>query len=302
MSETTRIIKFLFFFALTLLIFYLIFKKVDYLSLKEVFLNARWQYLVAVVPVVLLTVVLSAKKWQAMLKAMDYNLSFEDSFKIIMAAFPVSTVTPAKAGDLIRAYYLKDKIPAAQVAGSVVTERFIDISILAFYSFAGALFFKNWMILGISLSIILLVPLLFLVINRIRLPLGKWQERVNGFLRVSKIFIREPQKLLPILFYGAILWLSVVGMAKILFLALGASIPLFYVAAAFPMAIFISFLPLTIAGMGTRDSAIIYFFSSWASPSASLGVGLLYSLFAYWFVALLGLPFMKKYYNPDKKH
>ena len=62
----------------------------------------------------------------------------------------------------------------------------------------------------------------------------------------------------------------------------------------FPLAIFISLIPITIAGMGTRDSAIIYLFSSWASPSVCLGVGFLYTLFAYWFLALIGLPIIKK--------
>lgn len=292
--KITKFIKPLFFFAVTLLIFYLIFRKVDYLSLKEALLNVKWSYLTLVFLITLLAQVISAKKWQAMLKAMDYSISFKDSFRIIMATVPISTITPAKAGDLIRAHYLRDKIPVAQVMGGVVTERLIDVSILAFYSFAGALFLKNWVIGGISLSIIFLVPSLFLVINRIRLPLGRWQERIEGFLRISQIFIREPKKIFPILFYGASLWLLIILAAKILFLALGASIPLLYVAAAFPIAIFIGLLPITIAGMGTRDSAIIYFFSPFASTSTSLGVGLLYSLFAYWFVALLGLPFMKK--------
>lgn len=292
-NKITKIIKPLFFFAVTLLIFYFIFRKVDYFSLKEVLLNVKWRYLVLAFLIVLLTLVLVARKWQAILGAMDYRLGFKESFRIIMAAAPISTVTPAKAGDLIRAYYLKDKIPVVRVMGGVVAERFIDISILAFYSFLGAVFLKNWLIIAISLSILFLIPLFFLVINRIKFPPGRWQERIEGFLHISKIFIREPKKLFPILFYGAFIWSLSILLAKVLFLALGADIPIFYVAAAFPLTLFISLLPITMAGMGTRDWAIIYFFSSWASPSVCLGVGLLYSLLAYWLLALLGLPFMK---------
>ena len=85
--------------------------------------------------------------------------------------------------------------------------------------------------------------------------------------------------------------------AELLFLALGVNISLFYIAAAFPLAIFVGLIPITIAGMGTRDSAIIYLFSAWAGSSVCLGVGFLYSFFAYWFLALLGLPIMKKYYH-----
>lgn len=291
-NKLTKIIKILFFFTVTSLIFYLIFRKVDYFSLKEVFLNAKWYYLILAILVIFLAPVFSAKRWQTILKSMDYHISFRDSFKIIMAVFPASAVTPAKVGDLIRAHYLKDKVPITQTMGAVVTERFIDIFILASYSFAGAAFLENGLIMGISLFIIFLTPSSFLIVNKIKLPPGKWQQRIENFLHVSKVFISQPQKLLPVLFFSIIFWSTNIFEAKILFLSLGVNVPLFYIAAAFPLTIFIGLLPITLAGMGTRDSAIIYLFSSFGSASVSLGVGLLYSLFAYWLVALIGLPFM----------
>lgn len=292
-----KFIKFLFFLAVTLLIFYLLFQRIDYLSLKKVLLNANLLYLAIAFLIILLVPIFSAKKWQSMVKAMNYSLSFKDSFKIIMAALPVSAVTPAKSGDLIRAYYLKNKVPPAQTMGAVITERFIDALVLAFYSLIGALILKNGLILTISLSVILLIFLFFLVINKIKLPFLKWQQKLENFLYVSKIFIHRPQKLFPVLFYALILWSIPILEAKLLFLALGVNISLFYIAAAFPLAIFVGLIPITIAGMGTRDSAIIYLFSAWAGSSVCLGVGLLYSFFAYWFLALLGLPIMKKYYH-----
>jgi len=79
-----------------------------------------------------------------------------------------------------------------------------------------------------------------------------------------------------------------------LFLALGANIPIIYIFAAFPLSIFIGLIPITLAGMGTRDSAIIYFFAHLTSPSICLAMGLLYSLFGYFLLSLLGLPFMKR--------
>ena len=57
MSKIIKIIKPLFFFAITALIFYLIFRKVDYASLKEVFLRARWWYLAPVASVIFLSLV-----------------------------------------------------------------------------------------------------------------------------------------------------------------------------------------------------------------------------------------------------
>lgn len=290
-------IKFLIFLGVTLLIFYLIFRKVDYVSLKEILLNAQWQYLVLGVLIIFLVPFLSAKKWQTILKAMSCNLRFWDSFKIIMAAFPLSAITPAKTGDLIKAYYLRDKIPASQTVGAVAAERVVDVFVLAFYSLIGSIIIKNGLILAISSALILLILLLFGIINKVRFPFLRWGEKIENFLHVSRIFVNKPKTLLPVIFYSCVLWLLPILSAKVLFLALGVNIPLFYMAAAFPIAIFIGLIPITIAGMGTRDSAIIYLFSLWASPSICLGVGLLYSLFAYWFLALIGLSIMKKYYD-----
>ena len=289
-----NIIKFVILLITTLLVFYLIFQKIDYVSLKETLLNANLSYLAAASLAILLVPIFSAKKWQSVLGAMNYSISWKESFNVIMAAFPVSAITPSKSGDLIRAYYLRDKIPATQTIGAVITERFIDISILAFFSFIGALILKNELILVISLSIIFLIFLFCLVINRIKLLFPKWQQKIESFLQVLKVFIRQPQKILPVLLYALILWSIVILEVKLLFLALGANISLFYIAAVFPLAIFVGLIPITIAGMGTRDSAIIYFFSFLTKSSICLGVGFLYSFFSYWFLALLGLPLMKK--------
>jgi hypothetical protein len=287
-------IKFIFFIAFTILFFYLIFKNLNIASLKEILININWYYLAVATLIILLTSLISARKWQVILKAIDHNIKFTDSFNIIMATYPVSATTPAKAGDLIKAHYLKNSIPSSQIIGAVVTERLIDIVVLSLYSLVGAIILKNQLILIIALSIIFLIPLLLITINKIKIPFLNWQNRINNFSLVSKVFFKKPQKLLPVIFYSLMLWLFLIISVKVLFLSFGINIPFLYMITAFPMAVFIGLIPITIAGMGTRDSAIIYLFSFWAGPSICLGVGLLYSLIAYWLLALLGLPFMKK--------
>lgn len=291
---TKKLVKFLVFSAITLLILYLITRKIDYSSLGETLSSAKWYWLVAATLLMLLTPLISAKRWQLMLRAMGYSLGFGDCLKIILAAFPVSAITPAKAGDLIRAYYLKNRIPANQVVGGVVAERLSDIFVLALYSCAGAILFGNYSFLLIGLAVIFLIPVFFLIVNKINLPLGQWRKKVDDFLLVSRVFIQHPSKILPVLLWGITLWFIPVLAAKMLFLALGVSVPLVYTAAVFPLAIFVGLIPITIAGMGTRDSAIVYLFASFANSSVSLGAGLLYSLLAYWLLALLGLPVMRK--------
>ena len=78
------------------------------------------------------------------------------------------------------------------------------------------------------------------------------------------------------------------------FYALGINIPLLFTIANIPIAIFIGLVPVTLGGMGTRDAAIIFLFSEYATPSELLGIGILFSIFRYWLLSLIGIPFMKK--------
>jgi len=63
------------------------------------------------------------------------------------------------------------------------------------------------------------------------------------------------------------------------------------------MAIFFGLLPITIGGIGTRDSALIYLFSSYLNLSVIVAIGLFCSV-RYIVPALLGLPFFNAYMTP----
>lgn len=300
MKKNKNIIRSILILGLTVLIFYLIFQKIDYLSLKTILLEVNLFYLTLALGLILLIPILSSKKWQSVLSAMDYHISFKESFNIIMGALPISVITPARSGDLIRSYYLKNKIPISKTMGAVIAERAIDILILATFSLFGGLFFKNLLFIIVPFSVFFLAGLCFLIIRKTKFLFNsKWQIKIDQFLFVSKIFFRKPKKLMPVLFYAIILWLTIILEAKILFLALGVNIPFVYVIAAFPLSIFVGLVPITLAGMGTRDSAIIFFFAHLANPSICLAIGLFYSFFNYWLLAILGLPFMKKMFQKN---
>jgi len=303
MKKIKNITKSILILSITAFIFYLIFQKIDYISLKKTFLEINLFYIPLIIGLVLLIPIISSKKWQSVLFAMNYRISFKKSFCIVMGALPVSVITPARSGDLIRAYYLKNKIPIGKTMGAVFAERIIDILILATFSLFGGLFFKNLLFIFIPIFVFLSIVLFFLIIRKIKFLFNlEWQERIDQFLYVSKIFFKTPKKILPILFYSAILWSIIILETKMLFLALGANIPIVYIFAAFPLSVFIGLIPITLAGMGTRDSAIIYFFAHLTNSSTCLAMGLLYSFFGYFLLALLGLPFMKKCLNTIYLH
>jgi uncharacterized protein (TIRG00374 family) len=78
----------------------------------------------------------------------------------------------------------------------------------------------------------------------------------------------------------------------LLFYAVGISLPVLAGFTVIPVVVLVGLLPVTIGGMGTRDAAFVVLFASYADPASLVAIGLLYAIFRYWLLALVGIPFM----------
>ena len=92
---------------ITLAIFYIIFTKIDFYSVAEVLLRANVFYLFIAVVLSLMIILLGVKRWQIILDTMGYSIQFSKCFIVVMGALPLTSITPSKSGDVIKAYYLK---------------------------------------------------------------------------------------------------------------------------------------------------------------------------------------------------
>jgi uncharacterized membrane protein YbhN (UPF0104 family) len=207
----------------------------------------------------------------------------------------MGTITPSKSGDLMKAYYLKDRVPVGQVVGSVLAERILDVLVLLALALGGCLAFGRHALaaaagLGLAGGLASIV-----VVLRFRLPLpARVSAKLEPVLGALRLLARSPSLLLPVLVYTVLNWLASIVQVVLAYRALGAQVPIVFSAGALPLAIFVGLLPFTLSGMGTRDAAIIALFARFAPKEVSLGVGLLYSLFGYWIPAVVGLPFLHR--------
>jgi uncharacterized membrane protein YbhN (UPF0104 family) len=232
-----------------------------------------------------------------MLRLLGHRISGQTAFSLVMAAWPVASVTPSKSGDLIKAYYLKDAVPPSLTLGTVLAERAADVLVLLALSTAGAAWLGWGRVLWIS-GIFLaagLVAVAVLVTAGTRwLRSEKWRTRVEDLLRAFRVLIHHPGALGLVVAYTILKWLVSIVQAYLCFMALGRTVSLAQTAAALPLAIFVGLIPITISGVGTRDGALIVLFRQHAPAEVSLGVGLLYTLLAYWLPSLAGLPFLRR--------
>ena len=282
--------------ALTLFVFYLLFRQIDLsqvIALLRVIPISTW--LIAT----LLTLsfpVMSAVRWHLILGTMGFDVSVARCLLIIVGIWPLSSVSPSKTGDLLKAVSLRRKIEPMVVAGSVLTERALDLLVLAVFALMGGLFFRDLRIVTVAATVILgVIAAVMIARLDIKLPIGqKLQGKLKELLHSIRVLGTQPITLVAILVLTAANWLASIVQTKLLFDAVGASVPFGFTAAALPVAIFVGLLPITFGGMGTRDSAMVVLFAGFATASQALAVGLLYSFFGYWLLAISGIPLVKK--------
>lgn len=294
-NRNSSILKTVLVLSITLIIFYLIFTKIDFYSVVEVLSHANLFYLFIALLLLFAIILIIAKRWQTILETMGYNFQYKECFNLIMGALPLTSITPSKSGDVVKAYYLKDQIPMSKTVGSVLTERVFDVFTLILFSFVGMMFCQRYKLAFIALiffSLIVAMPLILRI--DLRLPIKEsWNEKLRNIAFSMKALINNKKALLIILLFSFSIWFLGVVQTLVFFYALGIDVPLLFTMANIPIAIFIGLIPVTLGGMGTRDAAIIFLFSGYATPSQLLGVGILFSLFRYWLLSIMGIPFMR---------
>ncbi|MCB9465246.1 MAG: flippase-like domain-containing protein [Candidatus Eisenbacteria bacterium] len=280
----------------TLVVFVLLGTKLDYAKVGSV-LGAADPFLLFVGLLITATFpVFSALRWQRVMNGLGHQLAFGEAFELIMAAWPMGTLTPSKAGDVVKAYYLRNRIPIRTTLGSVLAERALDVLVLLALALFGCVLFQRWDLALLAGGGLLAGLVGITVLLTVRLPLpAKLQDKVDGVLEALRVVGRSPRLLSEVLLLTVINWMASVVQVVVCYKALGVVVPLTFTTGAVPLAIFVGLLPLTLSGMGTRDSAFIALFGTLGvAAEVSLGVGLLYSLYGYWLPALAGLPFMKR--------
>jgi glycosyltransferase 2 family protein len=280
--------------GVTAVVFYLIFRNVPF---HDVLARLRTAHTLPLLMGALLTVtfpIFSALRMEAVLAGIGRRIELGRAFTIIMAGFTFSTFTPSKGGDLARAWFLRGRAPVSSVLGSVLAERLLDVLTLLAFCLVGSLVF-HWNTLALLSGALLVCGILgTTLLLTVHLPIpAKLRPKVERLLESLRVLLRRPGLFVYVLSLTLANWLASIIQAWLFYRSLGCPMPFARVLAALPAAIFVGLVPITIAGMGTRDSALIRLLAAQAAPEISLAVGMLYSLFGYWLPGLVGLPFLR---------
>jgi glycosyltransferase 2 family protein len=246
-------------------------------------------------------VLLAAVRWGLVLSAMGYNLGYRRTLSVVLSAWPLVVVTPSRTNEFLRALAVRKQVPLASGAGSVLAEKAVDVFVLLALACAGAVLHGFWL-LGAFMGLGMLLELgVVWAVMKNRQRLGRLPLFRTHMQRIEQLFSafgalgRAPQKLAALGVVSLSIRVFAVAVTYALLVAVGAHVGWLDTLTLWPVATLVGLIPVTVAGMGTRDGAFIYLLRAGGvalDKPAVLAATMGYSVVAVWTFALIGLPFM----------
>lgn len=285
--------------TITILVFYAIVKQFDVSELPGLLAQVSLPWVILGTAIGFATSpFLNTIRWQAILRGAGYSIGFKKVFLITLANWSFM-VLPGRLGDLLKSYPLRHEVPVNHSIVSIIIEKVIDVLSLISLIIVGSLLLREPLILTIAmivfLGVVLVIGLTRALSTRFLVrwfPGGKTRDALEHFDHMLRSLLSSRKYLYIAVASSLGNWLTNIAAVWSFYRAFHLVVPTGAVLAYLPVSIFIGLLPVTVAGMGTRDAALIQFFAPYAGAAQSLGVGILYSISAYWLPVLIGLCFI----------
>lgn len=277
-----------------LLIWYLL-GQVDLPAARDRLLQVAPGMLVLGIAIILVQTVLATLRWGAVLKAIGSALSFVAALRLFfIGAFFSQTLPSSVGGDGVRIYLAyRAGLPLGAAINGVMLERVATLIALVAVVIATQPFLlarvggevAGWLVpVVIAFSLAALAAVLVLsLLDRLPEGLRRWRL-VRGLAVLAgdtrKVFL-APRQTSIVLGWSALSHLNVTLALFVLALGLGLEVSLMDCLALFPPVLLVTALPISIAGWGVREGAMVAAFGLVGVPAeGALVLSLLFGLVA----------------------
>ena len=241
-------------------------------------------------------IVVMTWRWQ-LIGATARPLSFWEACRMVLAGSSLNVILPSKLGDVCKGLMLGDtaKQGLAGGLGLAGLDKLMDIlGLAAVLALAG--FFapkpETWVLL-LWLATIAGLVLLVVLLHRAHviepLPRRKPLAALARALNAAIAMRHRRGSWTASLALSVLLWLLHIGQIFVFCRAVDMTAHAATIFTRVPMAIFIGLVPVTVAGIGTRDGALLLLLSPWDPKPVVALVGLFCTL-RYVVMAVLGVP------------
>jgi hypothetical protein len=234
-----------------------------------------------------------------------------EAIRLTLAAAALNVFLPAKSGDLIKSYFVATR--TATTAGVsiaiVVYERLSDVFALIFWCLVGwvvgrpqvpglpSVFWALLTLLAAACAVLILSSRVA-VYGRELMARAFPHRRLKKLRKVAQgwpdllLMLRGRRRW--IVAYSLFLWLVHLVQIWLFTVTLGVDVPFTVCASLSAVALMAGQLPFTIAGLGTRDVALVLLLARYMAPEAAAAMGVLISSRSL-LPPLIGLPVMWPY-------
>ena len=261
-----------------LIILVIILSKIDIILLKDEILKTNLPFLFIAMALNIPHLFIKSYRWNLMLKQQNICFSPMQTFFAYMSSLYIGFITPGRLGEFVKVLYLKSGrgISISKGFSSVLGDRLFDLYLLIVLGSIGLWKFD---VLGelsdvflVFTIIVLLSPLIMLnkkltgklikilynlaVIKKVK---DKIEESFEEFFDGLNQLIN-----LQLLVSGLLTFIGYfMFFIQCYLIVLAMDLPINFITITFFMSIsnLISFIPISISGLGTRDATLIYLFS-----------------------------------------
>ncbi len=295
-----------------IIFFYLIFN-LDVEVVFSLLSTIRVEYVILSLAITIPSIFLKGLKWKTVIRSYETDYNLFSASKAWIIGFFMGTITPGRVGDLTRAFYLKRDvgITAGKSLTTVFIDRIVDIfvifsvGLLSAFIVASTLFGSFNPLFVIITFFAIFVVMVIIMTNKKMMrfllkPLSKklipekYKKNTkvifNDFYRgISEM---DKRKILTSFTLALILWMVTTFQYYLLSLALGIDISFVFFLTIVPIVTIFDMLPVSFSGIGTRDAALIFFFSFILLPAEpAISLSLLVFTFNYLIPAITGFVF-----------
>jgi len=197
-----------------------------------------------------------------------HKLKKSQALLVVVKMFGASMFLPSRSGDLTMMYYLRNYgVGDSESVAVFMLDRIIYFFVICGLALVGlALFFFDsvgWIeLLLLALALVVLVPSgIWFGAKLLRWGFKRFfKKKVDAFPFIIQ-YLKHPKLIVTNLLVNGLRWCCRAAIFYWLFAAMGFTIPFFAIVLLISIEVFITFVPLTIMGLGLREV-----FAVWAYP------------------------------------
>ena len=286
----------------------IIYLQIDYDQVVGVLQAVRSDWLL--VSFVMVIPITGVTAWRLRgLVPLTAQMYFCQALQLILTASSLNMVLPSKLGDLAKSVFMRDKggIKGTLAFSIVVFEKTLDLLALMAWCAIGLLFYAReelfFLLLTMSVIAGLLGGLTLLASRRCacycfslkRYAPPRMQGRIESLQEswgeMQAYFWGDRWRIVYLFATSMFLWFLHLLQIWLFVISLGTHVSFITSMGLASLAIFAGLLPLTFAGIGTRDAALIMLYSPYMDVSTGAALGVLCTM-RYVLPALAGIPFL----------